>query len=151
MSGPQTYQELSQAALDEHRHIHFFLDRLQQAVDDLDDASEDSEPLHRLPAVLASFLEHLHDHNRMEVDEGLLQSVLDVLPDAEDEILRLTEQHDWMVRATSDARLRAVAAGPDDLDALRSAIGDLVATCREHEQAEDALLERALAQESSSG
>lgn len=151
MSGPQTYQELSQAVLDEHRHIHFFLDRLQQAVDDLGDGSGDAEPLRRLPAVLASFLEHLVDHNRVEVDDGLLQSVLDVLPDAEDEILRRTEEHDWMVRAVSDARLRAVAAGVEDLPALREAIGDLVATVREHEQAEDALLERALAQESSTG
>jgi hypothetical protein len=145
MNGSPTYDRVDEAALERHRQIHFFLERLEQAAEALDDSGTDLEPLHRLPAVLDSLRERLEEHNRDEDDGGLLQSVVDVVPDAEDQVLHLTEQHDRLTEALSIARMRAATATPADVAPMRAELVELVRRLREHERAEEALLERALA------
>lgn len=153
MSGPGTQEPLSAATLERHRQIHFFLDRLGEALeglhtvgrgDDLDEA------LRRLPAMLDSVRERLLEHNRDEIDGGLLQGVLDALPETEDTILQLTEEHDRLLDDLAIARIQAERAAVDDVDDVRETLGALVGRLRAHERREEELLERALLQDAPS-
>ena len=144
MDGPQTYERISQATLERHRQIHFFLERLEEAVEALDESGADLEPLQRLPAVLDSLRERLEEHNHDEDDGGLLQSVVDAVPEVEDEVLRLTEEHDGLIQAVAIARMRAATATDGDVGPMRGELLDLIRRLRDHERAEEALIVRAL-------
>ena len=148
MAGTPTFDRISEATLDQHRQIHFFLERLERAVEQLDDTGTDPEPLSRLPMVIDSLRERLEEHNAGEDDGGLLQGVIDAVPEAEDEVLALVEQHERFARELRRARARAASASGGDVPALREDLIELVRTLREHERAEEVLLERALAAES---
>jgi len=145
MTGPPTFDRINEATLDRHRQIHFFLERVERAVEALDDTGADLEPLRRLPAVLDSLIERIEEHNRDEEDGGLLQDVADAVPEVEDQVLVLTDQHVRFRTALREARARAVGSAPTDVPALRAALLDLVRALRDHERTEERLLERARA------
>ncbi len=145
MSGPPTFDRVNAGSLERHRQIHFFLERLERAVEALDDTGTDSEPLQRLPAMLDSLRERLEEHNHDEEEGGLLQAVVDALPEVEEEVLALSEQHDDLLLAVHELRRRSAAAETADVPTLRADIQELLRRLREHERAEDALVERAVA------
>ena len=145
MSGPPTYDPVTAGSLERHRQIHFFLERLERAVEALDDTGADPEPLERLPAMLDSLRERFEEHNRDEEQGGLLQSIVDLLPETEEEILALSGQHDDMTVAIHEARGRAAEARTDDIPRLRDDVRELLRRLREHERTEDTLVERAIA------
>jgi len=143
MDEGRTSECLDREALDQHRLIHFFLERLERSVESLDGEGGE-ERLRRLPAELDSFRHHLEEHNRAEVDGGLLQSALDALPDDEDEILHLSDQNDRLVDAVGIALLRSRESSIADVGELRAELLELVRRVRDHERCDEHLLERAL-------
>jgi len=50
MSEQQTFQKLTQATIDEHRQINFYLDQVSVTLDGLSDDDSDVEPMRRLAA-----------------------------------------------------------------------------------------------------
>lgn len=143
MDQGRTSERLDPGALEHHRLIHFFLERMERSVEAL--AGDDLVArMQRLPAEMESFRHHLEEHNRAEVEGGLLQSVLDALPEAEDEILQLSEQNDRLLEAVGIARLRVRDAGPAEAAELRAELLELLRRVRDHERCDERLLERAL-------
>lgn len=144
MSGSQTFPKLSQQALDEHRQIHFHLDLLAKAVAVLDPATADAESLMTLAARIESLKERLEEHFREEEDGGLYQGILDQMPQAESDVLRLMAQHERTLQAVETARVLARRREPSEAALLRSDLERIMEMMREHETEEEALVARAL-------
>ena len=144
MNGPPTFERVTAGSLERHRQIHFFLERLDRAVEALDDTGADAEPLRRLPAMLDSLRERFEEHNQDEEEGGLLQCIVDALPEVEEDVLALSDQHDDLTLAIHELRRRAAEARTADIPTLRADIQELLRRLREHERAEDALVERAI-------
>lgn len=145
MSGSQTFPKLSRQALDEHRQIHFHLDLLAKAVAGLDAATADAESLMTLAARIESLKERLEEHFREEEDGGLYQGILDQMPQAESDVLRLMAQHERTLQAVETARVLARRREPSEAALLRSDLERIMEMMREHETEEEALVARALA------
>lgn len=147
MSGSQTFFKLSQHALDEHRQIHFHLDLLAKAVSGLDAATADAESLMNLAARIESLKERLEEHFREEEDGGLFQGILDQMPQAESDVLRLMAQHERTLQAVETARVLARRREPSEAPLLRSDLERIMEMMREHETEEEALVARALSRQ----
>ena len=93
MRGSQTSQRLTQQALEEHQQIHFFLDQIDQALENLRDGLSDVEPMRRLAAQIESLEDRLKEHHQFEEHHGLFRAILEALPAARVEISRLVKQH----------------------------------------------------------
>jgi hemerythrin-like domain-containing protein len=145
MSGSQTFPKLSQQALDEHRQIHFHLDLLAKAVAVLDPATADADSLMNLAARIESLKERLEEHFHDEEDGGLYQGILDQMPQAESDVLRLMAQHERTLQAVETARVLARRREPSEAALLRSDLERIMEMMREHETEEEALVARALA------
>lgn len=145
MNGTPTFDRISEATLERHRLIHFFLERLERTVEQLDETGADGEPLSRLPAMIDSLVDRLDEHNRDEDEGGLLQAVVDQVPEAEDDVLALIEQHGRFEEALRDARSRAASATHESVAGLRADLLELLRKMREHERAEETWIERVLA------
>ena len=78
MGGSQAFQGLAREALDEHKQIHFFLDRIADSLVQLEGLTE-VEPMRRLAAELQGLKERLQEHHAAEETGGLFQAVLEVL------------------------------------------------------------------------
>lgn len=146
MTGSQAFAKLSAQALEDHALIHFHLDQLERALEDLD-------PEHALPEILRtvavridSFKERLDEHFGTEEDGGLLQAVLEAMPQAESDIRRIQTQHARLGEALERARAIARRGDSADAVALKDELDHFLATMREHEREEDALVKRALRQ-----
>ena len=146
MTGPQTFSKLSSESLDEHGLIHFHLDQLERAAEQLAASPADPETLRTIAVRIDSFKERLEEHFAHEEDGGLLQGVQDALPQAESDVKRIRAQHARM--AESLERVRGIARRGDtaEIAALQVELRRLIATIREHEQEEDSLVKRALKQ-----
>jgi iron-sulfur cluster repair protein YtfE (RIC family) len=147
MSGSQTFPKLSQQALDEHRQIHFHLDLLAKAVAELDAATADAESLMNLAARIESLKERLEEHFHEEENGGLYQGILDQMPQAESDVLRLMAQHERTLQAVETARVLARRREPSETALLRSDLERIMEMMREHETEEEALVARALARQ----
>jgi iron-sulfur cluster repair protein YtfE (RIC family) len=145
MSGSQTFPKLSQQALDEHRQIHFHLDLLAKAIAVLDPATADAESLMNLAARIESLRERLEEHFQEEENGGLYQGILDQMPQAESDVLRLMAQHERTLQAVETARVLARRREPSEAGLLRSDLERIMEMMREHETEEEALVARALA------
>ncbi|HEX6850634.1 MAG TPA: hypothetical protein VF139_04445 [Candidatus Polarisedimenticolaceae bacterium] len=145
MSGSQTFPKLSQQALDEHRQIHFHLDLLAKAIAVLDPATADAESLMTLAARIESLKERLEEHFHDEEDGGLYQGILDQMPQAESDVLRLMAQHERTLQAVETARVLARRREPSEAGLLRSDLERIMEMMRDHETEEEALVARALA------
>jgi hypothetical protein len=146
MSGSQTFERLSRQALDVHRQIHFYLDRISRSVEALRAGLTDVEPMRRLAAEIEGLRERLAEHIEAEESGGLFQSILDALPACRVEIDRLANQHGRMIEFLEMARLHAQRGEVADADALSVDFQEFLAMFREHEQAEERLLVEALRQ-----
>ena len=147
MNGSPTFERLSRETLEEHRQIHFFLDQLNSALAALDTASTEVEPLRRLAAQIESLRERLDEHFESEEHGGLFQAILDALPDAVSEVHQLGAQHDRMVEVLEMARIHAQRGEPCEAGPLRTDLQNFLQMMRNHEQAEEDLVERALEEE----
>lgn len=145
MSGSQTFPKLSQQTLEEHRQIHFHLDLLAKAIAALDPSTTDAESLMNLAARIESLKERLEEHFREEEHGGLYQGILDQMPQAESDVLRLMAQHERTLQAVETARVLARRREPSEAALLRSDLERVMDMMREHETEEESLVARALA------
>ena len=146
MSGSQIFSKLSERALEEHGLIHFHLDQLERALLDLDPASAQPETLRTVAVRIDSFKERLDEHFGTEEGGGLLQGILDALPQTESDIRRIRTQHARLGEALERARAIARRGDPAEAPALKDDLDRFLAMMREHEREEDALVKRALRQ-----
>jgi hypothetical protein len=146
MGGSQTFPKLSEQSLDEHGVIHFHLDQLERALREFDPAAADAEGIRNLAVRIDSFKERLDEHFGLEEDGGLLQGVLDALPQAESDVRRVKTQHARMSEALEGVRRAARAGDLAGATALKAELERVLSMLREHEREEDALVRRALRQ-----
>jgi hypothetical protein len=140
----QTFQRLTQAALDQHNQIYFYLDQIAGSLDNLRQGLSDVEPMRRLAAQIEGLKERLLEHQQLEEHGGLFQGVLDALPARRVEIDRLTNQHGKMIEILEMARLHAQCGEVTEADALRVDLEQFIKVFREHEQEEEDLLTQAI-------
>ncbi len=150
MTGQPTFQRLTRRTIEEHQQIDFFLTQLLTSLDSLDDDGTEIEPLRRLAAQIDSLRERLEEHFEREEHDGLFQAIVDLLPDAGPAIHRLGAQHDRMIEILQMARIHAERGEPCEIAALRADLKTFLDTMRDHERAEEVLLERAIEEESRS-
>ncbi len=148
MSGSQTFQRITQEALEEHRQIHFYLDQIDNALEGLKAGLSDVEPIRRLAAQIEALKERLVEHHHNEERGGLFQAILEIMPECRVEISRLINQHEKMIEILEMARIHAQCGEATEADALRVDLRDFLNMFREHEQHEDQLLNRAIERES---
>ena len=144
MGGSQTFQDLTRETLDEHRQIHFYLDRIAQTLGRLKDGLSDVEPMRRLAAQLQGLKERLVEHQQNEESGGLFQAILEVLPACRVEIDRLTNQHAKMIEILEMARIHANRGDISEADALRVDLQEFLEMFRRHEESEERLLKQAV-------
>jgi hypothetical protein len=150
MTGPQTFQRLSRRAVEEHQQIDFFLEQLMSSLQALDADSADVEPLRRLAAQIDGLRERLEEHFQHEEQDGLFQAILDLLPDAGPVINGLASQHERMIEVLQMARIHAERGEPCEVSELQTDLQRFLETMRAHEKSEEALLERAIEEETRS-
>jgi len=146
MTGSQIFAKLSEQAFEEHGLIHFHLDQLERALADLDPGSALPETLRTVAVRIDSFKERLDEHFGSEEDGGLLQGILDALPQTESDIRRIRTQHARLGEALERARAIARRGDPAEAPSLKEELDRFLAMMREHEREEDALVKRALRQ-----
>ena len=146
MTGSQMFTKLSEKALEEHGLIHFHLDQLERALSDLDPGSALPETLRTVAVRIDRFKERLDEHFGTEEDGGLLQGILDALPQTESDIRRIRTQHARLGEALERARAIARRGDPAEAPSLKEELDRFLAMMREHEREEDALVKRALQQ-----
>jgi hypothetical protein len=146
MTGSQIFSKLSEQAIEEHGLIHFHLDQLERALSDLDPASAQTETLLTVAVRIDSFKERLEEHFGTEEDGGLLQGILDALPQTESDVRRIRTQHARLGEALERARAIARRGDPAEASALKTDLDRFLAMMREHEREEDELVKRALRQ-----
>jgi hypothetical protein len=149
MEGSRIYENLTEQTLEEHRQIHFYLDQIETALRSLDGAT-DVEPLRRLAAQLESVKERLVEHHQIEEQGRLYPTILEVLPEAREELLKLRQQHEKMVEVLELARIHAEFGKLEEASDLKSDLEHFLRMIREHEKAEEDLLERAIEREEES-
>jgi hypothetical protein len=148
MSGSQTFQSITRETLEEHRQIHFYLDQISRTLEGMRAGLSDVEPMRRLAAQIEGLKERLVEHHSAEEQGGLFQVILELLPDCRVEISRLINQHEKMIEILEMARIHAQCGEPTEADALRIDMESFLETFREHERAEDELLQKAIDRES---
>jgi len=146
MSGSQTFPKLGEQSLEEHGLIRFHLDQLERALQGFDPASATVDTLRTLAVRIDSFKERLDEHFGSEEDGGLLQGILDALPQAESDVRRIKTQHARVREALDAARRLARGGDPAEASALKDELARVLTMMREHEKEEDALVRRALRQ-----
>ena len=146
MSGSPAFQHLTAQNLEEHRQVHFYLDRLTQMLAEVDAGGPEAAA--RLSAELGSLIERLTEHFAGEEQGGLYHGVIDLLPTHTGEVRRLSEQHARLLDTLEMARLHAQRCATAELPALRQDLASFLTVLRAHEEAEDELLRRALEVES---
>ncbi len=146
MTGSPTYEGLTEAQLDQHGQIHFYLDQLAVTLAAIAREPHEDDWLRRLGAQLSGLMERLHEHQNTE-EGGLFDAILEALPACRVEIDRLTHQHGKMIEILEVARLHVRNAVAGEAEALRTDIERYLETIRNHESAEDALIARAIARE----
>jgi len=147
MSGQQTFQRITQATIEEHRQINFYLDQVSQSLESLRGEGPSIEPMRRLAAQIEGLKERLAEHHQAEEVGGLFQALLDVLPDCRVEISRLTNQHEKIIEILEMARIHALHGQLTEADALREDLKSFLEVFRDHERNEELLLRRALERE----
>src|SRR6185436_19554741 len=131
MSGSQIFAKLSEQSLDEHGLIHFHLDQLERALSDLDPAHAQVETLRTVAVRIDSFKERLDEHFGTEEDGGLLQGILDALPQTESDVRRIRTQHARLGETLERARTIARRGDPAEAPLLKDELDRFLAIMRE--------------------
>jgi len=148
MSEQQTFQKITQATIEEHRQIDFYLDQVSVTLDGLREGGADVEPMRRLAAQIEGLKERLTEHHQTEEQGGLFQAVLEIMPDCRVEVSRLTNQHEKIIEILELARIHALQGEPAEAGALREDLENFLEMFRDHESQEEQLFKRALERES---
>jgi hemerythrin-like domain-containing protein len=148
MSEQQTFQKITQATIEEHRQIDFYLDQVSVTLDTLRDEDTDVEPMRRLAAQIEGLKERLAEHHQTEEGGGLFQAILEIMPDCRVEVSRLTNQHEKIIEILELARIHALQGEPAEVGALREDLKNFLEMFREHESHEEQLFKRAMERES---
>ena len=146
MTGSEIFAKLNEQTLEDHGLIHFHLDQLERALADLDPGHPLPETLRTVAVRIDSFKERLDEHFASEEDGGLLQGILDALPQTESDVRRIRTQHARLGEALERARAIARRGNPGEAPALKEELDRFLAAMREHERDEEALVRRALRQ-----
>ena len=146
MNGSQAFPKLGEQSLEEHGLIHFHLDQLERALREFDPAEASDEALRTLAVRIDSFKERLDEHFGVEEEGGLLQGILEALPQAESDVRRIKTQHARVNEALDSARRLARSGDLEEAAALKDELTRVLTMMREHEREEDALVRRALRQ-----
>lgn len=146
MNGSQAFPKLGEQSLEEHGLIHFHLDQLERALKEFDPAEASDEALRTLAVRIDSFKERLDEHFGVEEEGGLLQGILEALPQAESDVRRIKTQHARVNEALDSARRLARSGDLEEAAALKDELTRVLTMMREHEREEDALVRRALRQ-----
>jgi hypothetical protein len=144
MSGSQTFPKLTAEALEEHRQIHFHVNLLSRSLESLGVSEVDADRMLDVAARIESLRERLEEHFKSEEDAGLYQGILDALPQAEPDVMRLMGEHEKVLLDLEGARTIARRRDPEEAPLLRSELERAIATLRDHEREEEALVQRAL-------
>lgn len=144
MNGSQTFPKLTAEAIEEHRQIHFHMNQLTKALEAMGTPAVDSDRMLDVAARIDSLKERLEEHFRGEEDAGLYQGILDALPQAESDVMRLMSEHERILRDLEGARTLARKKDPSDATFLRTDLERILGVLRDHEREEEALLQRAL-------
>lgn len=147
MSVPPTAHQLAEDALEQHRQIHFYLDQLAATLGSLGRDGKDVEPMRRLAAQIEGFMERIVEHHQLEERGGLFRAILDTLPEARVEISRLVRQHERMTEILEMARIHAQRGEPSEAEGLRVDLEGFIEMFRQHERAEEKLIEEAIRRE----
>ena len=147
MSEQQTFQKITQATIEEHRQIEFYLDQVSVTLDGLDDDDTDVEPMRRLAAQIEGLKERLAEHHQTEEEGGLFQAILDIMPDCRVEVSRLANQHEKIIEILELARIHALQSEPSEAGALREDLKSFLEMFRDHENNEEQLFKRAMERE----
>lgn len=150
MSGQQTFQRITEATIEEHRQINFYLDQISVTLDAMPVTGADVEPMRRLAAQIEGLKERLAEHHQTEEQGGLFQSIEEILPDCRVEISRLTKQHERIIEILEVARIHALHGEPSEAEALREDLKNFLEMFRAHEVEEEHLFRRAMERESRS-
>lgn len=148
MNEQQTFQKITQATIDEHRQIEFYLDQVSVTLDGLRAEGTDVEPMRRLAAQIDGLKERLVEHHQSEEEGGLFQAILEILPDCKVEVRRLTNEHEKIIEILELARIHALQGEPSEAGALREDLKNFLEMFRDHEEYEEQLFKRALEKES---
>lgn len=147
MGGSQIFAKLGEQALEEHDLIHFHIDQLERALAELDPKNAQPETLLTVAVRIDSFKERLAEHFGTEEDGGLLQGIIDALPQTEADVRRIRAQHTRLSETLESARAIARRGDPAEAPALKEELDRFLALVREHEREEEALVKRALRQD----
>jgi hemerythrin-like domain-containing protein len=147
MSEQQTFQKITEATIEEHRQIDFYLDQISVTLDGLREGDSDVEPMRRLAAQIEGLKERLAEHHQTEEEGGLFQAILELMPDCRVEISRLTNQHERIIEILELARIHALQGEPGEIGALREDLKSFLEMFREHESHEEQLFKRAVERE----
>lgn len=147
MSEQQTFQKITQATIEEHRQIEFYLDQVSVTLDGLREDGTDVEPMRRLAAQIEGLKERLTEHHQSEEEGGLFQAILDIMPDCRVEVSRLANQHEKIIEILELARIHALQGEPSEAGALREDLKSFLEMFREHESNEEQLFKRAMERE----
>jgi len=143
----QTFQRITKEALDEHRQIHFYFEQVERSLKRLGKGLSDVEPMRRLAAQIEGLKERLVEHQETEEKGGLFHAVLELMPDCRVEIGRLVKQHEKMIEILEMARIHAQCSEIHEADGLRIDLEGFLEMFRQHERAEEELLQRAIERE----
>jgi len=147
MNEQQTFQKITQATIEEHRQIDFYLDQVSVTLDALREGETDVEPMRRLAAQIEGLKERLAEHHQTEEEGGLFQAILEIMPDCRVEVSRLTNQHEKIIEILELARIHALQGEPAEIGALREDLKNFLEMFREHESQEEQLFRRAMERE----
>jgi hemerythrin-like domain-containing protein len=147
MSEQQTFQKITQATIEEHKQIDFYLDQVSVTLDSLREEDTDVEPMRRLAAQIEGLKERLVEHHQTEEEGGLFQAILDVMPESRVEVSRLANQHEKIIEILELARIHALQGEPSEAAALREDLNSFLEMFRDHECQEEQLFKRALERE----
>jgi hemerythrin-like domain-containing protein len=147
MSEQQTFQKITQATIEEHKQIDFYLDQVSVTLDSLREEDTDVEPMRRLAAQIEGLKERLVEHHQTEEEGGLFQAILDVMPESRVEVSRLANQHEKIIEILELARIHALQGEPPEAAALREDLNSFLEMFRDHECQEEQLFKRALERE----
>ncbi len=143
----QTFQNITRDTLADHRQIHFYLDQISITLQGLKEGLSDVEPMRRLAAQIEGLRERLVEHHRAEERGGLFQVMLEILPERRVEVSRLINQHEKMIEILEMARIHAQRGEPSEADGLRIDLERFIGMFREHERAEEQLIDEAIQRE----
>ena len=144
MSGSPTFSKLTEQSLEDHGLIRFHLDQLGRGLRGFDTAAATAEAMRELAVRIDSFKDRLEEHFRLEEGGGLLQAVVDALPQAESDVRRIRAEHARMGSALDEVRRLARSGDTAQAGALRAELGRILDAIREHEREEDELVRRAI-------